>query len=289
MLLAVGTGWGSSQSTGKLAVSTGHGPFGVIFWQLAISTGLLGLLVLWRRRPVPLHRQALRFYLAVALLGTLLPNMTFYLSVRHLPAGVMSIVISLVPMLALPMSVALGLDRITPRRLTGLGLGVLGVAIIAASGGAVGSNVAAGWLAVAVLGPVLYAMEGTYVARTGTAGTDAVTAMFGASALGMALCLPLALASGQWVSLAGAWGVAEWALLLQSVLHAALYVSYVWLAATAGAVFAAQTSYVVTVTGVFWAMLLMDERFPPLVWLALVVMLAGVALVRPRDAAAARA
>jgi drug/metabolite transporter (DMT)-like permease len=33
---------------------------------------------------------------------------------------------------------------------------------------------------------------------------------------------------------------------------------------------------------VLWAMALLGERFQPVVWLALAVMLAGVALVQPR-------
>ncbi|MFY8146248.1 MAG: EamA/RhaT family transporter, partial [Rhodobacter sp.] len=66
------------------------------------------------------------------------------------------------------------------------------------------------------------------------------------------------------------------------VIHAFMYAGYVWLARTAGAVFATQTSYVVTAAGVGWAMLLLDERFSPLVWVAGAVMLLGLALVQPR-------
>ena len=288
ILLVLGTGWGSSQSTGKLAVSTGHLPFTVIFWQLAISTLLLGGLALGRGQRPLLTPPALRFYVVVAVLGTLVPNLTFYLAVRHLSAGVMSIIISMVPILAWPMAVALGMDRFTRRRLAGLGLGLAGVGMIAWAGGAIGVEFPLVWFAVALLGPVFYAMEGTYVAKRGAAGMDAVTAMFGASAMGLVLCLPILLATGQGVALPLPFGVAEWAILVQSVLHAFLYSGYVWLAIRAGSVFAAQTSYLVTGTGMFWAMVIMGERFPPLVWVALVVMLAGVALVRPRDAAAAR-
>lgn len=50
----------------------------------------------------------------------------------------------------------------------------------------------------------------------------------------------------------------------------------------AGAVFAAQASYLVTGSGVPWAMVLPGERFRSGIWLALAVMLAGIALVQPR-------
>ena len=45
---------------------------------------------------------------------------------------------------------------------------------------------------------------------------------------------------------------------------------------------ASQTSYFVTGSGVCWAMLLLGERFPPLVWAAMALMLMGLALVQPR-------
>jgi drug/metabolite transporter (DMT)-like permease len=65
--------------------------------------------------------------------------------------------------------------------------------------------------------------------------------------------------------------------------HALVYAAYVWLAARAGAVFATQTAYFVTGSGVLWAMLLLGERFSAWVWAALVVMLLGLFLVQPRE------
>jgi drug/metabolite transporter (DMT)-like permease len=120
------------------------------------------------------------------------------------------------------------------------------------------------------------------------AGMDAVQAMFGVSVVGMVLAAPIALGTGQWVDPLPM-GRPEWALVLSSAVHALVYSSYFWLASKAGSVFAAQCSYLVTASGVFWAMLLLGERFSPLVWVALVVMLAGVALVQPRSTAEAAA
>ena len=111
---------------------------------------------------------------------------------------------------------------------------------------------------------------------------DAVQAMFGASVAGLIFVTPVMLGLGQWISPAPPWGVAEGALLLSSALHGLLYAGYVALAARAGAVFASQCSYLVTASGVIWAMLLLGERFSPFVWAAMAVMLAGLALVQPR-------
>lgn len=282
LLVALGVGWGATQPLGKIAASTGHGAFGLIFWQLVICTLVLGTLTILRGKTLPLHRRALKFYTVIAILGTLVPNAAFYTSVTRLPAGIMSILISTVPLLAFPMSAALGLDGFSWRRVAGLAMGLLGVALIAFPNANLPEPAMAAYLPLAMIGPVFYAMESTYVARHGTAGMDAVQAMFGASLVGVVLCVPVMLASGHWFAMPLPPGRAEWALIASSSLHALLYSAFVWLAAKAGAVFASQSSYIVTASGVIWAMLILGERFSPWVWAAAAVMLAGLSLVQPR-------
>jgi drug/metabolite transporter (DMT)-like permease len=282
VLLWLGIGWGSTHPLGKIATETGHGPFGLIFWQQVVMVAVLGAIALVRRKGITLGRDALRFYVIVAVLGTLIPNGTFYASVAHLPSGVMSIIIAMIPMLAFPMALALGMDRFSALRLVGLAMGLLGVALLAGPSAALPESAMLAWLPVALIGPLFYAMEATYVAWRGTQGMDALQAMLGASLMGLILCAPEMLVLDQGYS---PWplGRDDLALALSSALHALLYASYVWLAATAGAVFAAQSSYLVTAAGMVWAIVLLGERPSPTVWLALAVMLAGVALVQPRE------
>ena len=284
VLLWLGIGWGSTHPLGKIATETGHGPFGLIFWQQVVMVVVLGAIALVRRKGMKLTGPALRFYVVVAVLGTIIPNGTFYASVAHLPSGVMSIIIAMIPMLAFPMALALGMDRFSALRLVGLAMGLTGVALLAAPGAALPDTAMLAWLPVALVGPLFYAMEATYVAWRGTQGMDALQAMLGASLMGLILCAPVMLVMDQSYA---PWPMErdDWALALSSALHALLYASYVWLAATAGAVFAAQSSYLVTAAGMIWAMVLLGERPSATVWLALAVMLAGVALVQPRERA----
>lgn len=286
MLVAMGLGWGSTQPLGKIAVSTGHKQFGLIFWQLVVGVVLLGTILIVRRRGIPLTKATLGFALLIVLIGTIIPNSAFYYSVAHLPSGIMSILISTVPLMAFPVALMLGMDRFSMSRLVGLGCGLMGVALIAVPSASLPDGAMAAYLPIAMLGPLFYAFEGNYVARFGTAGMDAVQAMCLASCVGVVIMLPVAIGSGQWIDLSQPWGRAEVALMLGSVVHNLCYCAYVWLAARAGAVFAAQTSYIVTGTGVIWAMLLLGERFSPWVWAALGIMMLGLFLVQPRGVAA---
>jgi drug/metabolite transporter (DMT)-like permease len=283
ILLLLGIGWGSTQSLGKLAVSSGHQHFGLIFWQLVIGAVLLGAVNGLRRRSFAITAAGLRFAVVIALIGTLIPNSTFYMSVAHLPGGVMSILISTIPLLSFPLALLLGMDRFSARRLLGLCFGLVGVALIALPQSSLPSPEMVAWLPVAMIGPLFYALEGNIVAKWGTAGLDAVQAMFWASLVGALMALPLTLLSGHWINPLPPYGVPELALIASSCVHALVYAAYVWLAARAGAVFAAQTAYFVTGSGVLWAMLLLGERFSGWVWAALAVMLVGLFLVQPRQ------
>lgn len=282
VLIVLGVGWGSTQALGKIAVSTGHGPFGLIVWQGGTGVAVLGALTVARGRRLRLTWPALRFALVIAMVGTVLPTYTFYTSVVHLPAGIMSVLISAVPLFSFPMAMALGMDRFSSRRLFGLICGLTGVALIALPGASLPDPALAVWVPFALLGPLFYAAEGNIVARWGTFGLDPVQVMFWASLLATVITLPVAVLTGQMFSLLP-FGRPEAALVFNSGLHALLYAGYVWLNGRAGAVFASQVAYFVTGSGVFWAMGLLGERFSPVVWLALAVMLLGVALVQPRE------
>lgn len=286
VLVATGAAWGATQPLGKIAVSTGHGHFALIFWQLVIGALLLGAVLLVRRQGFAVTRARLGFAALIAVIGTLVPNSTFYISVARLPSGIMSIIIAMVPLLSFPIAMALGMDRFGWLRVAGLMCGIAGVALIALPEASLPSPAMAAFLPLAMVGPLFYAVEGNVVARWGTWGMSAVQTMFLVSCVGAVMALPLVWWTGQWFDPLAAWGPAELALIGSSAAHALAYATYVWLAAQAGAVFAAQTGYVVTGTGVVWAMLLLGERFSPFVWAALGVMMLGLFLVQPRGRSA---
>ncbi len=282
LLVLLGAGWGLSQPLSKIAVSTGHQPFGLIFWQVVIIMLVLGSINLVRRRALPLGRTALGWYLFIALCGTLLPSVASYTAIIHLPSGIVSIAIATVPMFAFPIALAMGTDRFSQRRFAGLLLGLLGVVLLIQPEAALPAGAVA-FVALALVGPILYAIEGNVVAKWRAGGLDAVTLLLGASIISTALALPLALISGAWIDPRGTWAGPEWALITSSLINAFVYTGYVWLVGQAGATFAAQVSYLVTGFGVLWAMLILGESYSGVVWAALGLMLAGLFLVQPRD------
>lgn len=279
-LLAIGTTWGLTVPLGKIAVEAGHRPAGIIVWELALTIPCLILFC----RPAIARSKHLPRFIFVALLGTLLPNSASYLAYDALPAGVMSIVIAAVPMLSLPVALALGLERPDPLRLSGVCLGLFAITLIAAPKASLPDPSAAPWLLVALIPPLCYAIEGNGLALRGSGGLSAAETLLGAAVVGLVIAIPVALLRGQWIALAP-WDTGKTAIIALSLLHIAAYTGYIWLISWAGSVFAAQVAYVVTITGVFWSMALLSESYSSWVWAALFVMMAGLALVAPKGSA----
>ena len=74
----------------------------------------------------------------------------------------------------------------------------------------------------------------------------------------------------------------QYAPLASSLFHVLAYTGYIWLVGRAGAVFASQVAYVVTPSGVLLGVLFLGESHSGWVWTALLLMLGGLVLVRPR-------
>ncbi|SNS62142.1 DMT family transporter [Antarctobacter heliothermus] len=281
-LVVTGAAWGATQPLAKVAVSEGYRHFGLIFWQAMLVGLLLGMLTLIRGKRLPLRPAALRLYLFIAVIGTVAPGIASYQAAVHLPSGVLSILLSSVPMFALPIALALGTDRLSAARVLGLLLGLGGVALLVLPEASLPAGTQAVWIAIALIASACYALEGNVVDKWGTQGLDAVQVLTGASILGAALSLPLALASGQFIVPDLPLGAPDKAVIASAALHGFAYSAYVWLVGRAGAVFAAQVSYLVTLFGVTWAMLFLSEAYAGWVWVALILMMAGMTLVQPQ-------
>jgi drug/metabolite transporter (DMT)-like permease len=284
-LIMIGAAWGITQPFSKIAVSEGYRHFGLIFWQFALGGVLLAVINRVRGQGLPMERRHIVLYVIIALIGTLLPNSASYTAAIHLPSGILSIILSLIPMLSFPIALALGMDRFSALRLLGLCLGLVAILLIALPESSLPDRSMVWWLPMALIAPMFYAIEGNFVAKFGTAGLDPVQVLLGACCVGTVMALALALLTGQWISPLPPWGAPDLAVVGSSIAHALAYVGYVWMVGRAGAVFSAQVSYVVTVFGIFWAWILLGETYSGWVWAAVALMFTGLLLVQPRPTA----
>ena len=284
-LLVIGLGWGVTGPFSKLAVSTGNHPIGVAFWNTVIGAVVLTVVLLASGRRLPLDRRHLVFFLICGLLGTAVPNSLSYTAYRHLPIGIISIVIALVPMMTLLLALPMGIERPEPRRLAGLGLGAMAVLLIVLPDTSLPEPDQAAWVALPIIVSLSYAAENIYIAtarpRSPGGGVDALTIMCGLFWGALILLTPLLVVSDAWFDITR-FGPPEQAIVIVSFLHIGAYFGFIWLIGQAGPVFASQVGYVVTASGVILGMIFYGERHSLWVWAALALMFTGLTLVKPR-------
>lgn len=279
-LAVFGVVWGAMQPISKIAVTGGFEPFGMMVWQGAISLCLAAALA--ARKGLPRGRAQWQFCAQVAVLGNLIPHFASFTAVAHLPAGLMAIILALVPILALGIGGLIGREAFTPLRVCGVTMGLMAMAIIALSGtdSGTGDGPWPLWaIGVAALAPLCYAINSTLTAARGMAGMHPLQAFAGASSLFLPVSIVMALFTGQLRGLA--FDIPSLSVVAISTSHTLVYAGYLWLLGRSGAVFASQTAYLVTGFGIIWSVVLLGERYSAMVWVALVLMLIGLTLVRP--------
>jgi len=283
-LLAIGAAWGLSAPVIRYATGAGFGALTILLVQSAVNVTVLGvfLAATGRLRRLPLDGGHLRLYAVVGLCGIALPGLASYSATAHLPAGIISIVISLVPLFALPLALALGTERFSARRLSGVMLGGAAMALLIGPDASLPDPAAWVWVPVAALAPLLYAVEGAYVYASRARRADLLQTLWAGYAIGLALLLPLAVVTPGPLWPERISGLAVAGFLSSGFLGISAYAGYLFLLRNTGAVFGAQVAYTVTGMGIVWSMSLLGERYAVWVWVALGLLFAGLFLVQPR-------
>lgn len=282
-LVLMGVAWGVVFPVTKIALSTGHSPFGIMVWQTVVGIVLMGAITLFRGKKLVFSTRYLLLFVVIAVMGAVVPNYFSYTATAELPAGIMAILIALVPLFAMPIALLMGFERPKMLRLLGLGFGAVAVFLLIGPEASLPDPAKYGFVLLGMLAPLAYAIEGNFLQWIGDQDIDPFQILFGASLIGLAISLPIALGLGVMITPFQPWGAPEWAIVGASVVNQIAYVGYIWLVGRAGAVFASQVGFLVTGVGVLASMLMLGESYSRYIWAALALMMVGLFLVQPRD------
>ncbi len=281
-LLLMGVMWGASVSLAKIATQGGAHPLGLTLWQ-GIGGGTFLLALCWgRRRRLPLDPTHLKFYLVCGLLGVSIPGTLLFYAAPQLPAGIISIVIATVPLFTYALAYLFRADSLSSRRILGIAVGLLAILLLIAPKASLPHRDMVPWVFVTLLSSACYALENIYVALRRPEATETLVMVSGMLFMGALTISPLVIATGTFVPLGSAWTEVELSILAMMALNALAYAIFLHVVQTSGPVFASQTAYIITLSGVLWGMIIFGERHSLWIWLSLVVVLIGLALVTPR-------
>jgi drug/metabolite transporter (DMT)-like permease len=278
-LVLMGTGWGGNLMLAKLAVGAGASPFGLAFFEAAGSALLLLLVGLTRGKLPPLGWRHLLFYMLSGASGVTILNVVIFHVAHFLSVGLLSLLLTLVPLATYALSLLLRLERFAWIRAAGLLVGMVGVGLIVAPADSLPEPGLVGWVLLGFAATVMFAIQNVYIARAWPRGCDALALSCGTLVFGALLLLPFVLAAGGSVGFALPWSTVQWAVATMAAVNALLTVIFIELVRRRGPVFTSQTAYLITVAGVLWGIALFHERHSLWIWAAMLLMCLGVALV----------
>jgi drug/metabolite transporter (DMT)-like permease len=282
VLLFIGVIWGVTFSLAKLVTEAGAHPLGVSWWQAVIGGALACGYCIVRKRMPSFSARHIAFYIVCGILGTAVPGTMFFYAAPHIPAGVISITIATVPMLTFALAMPLGLEHFDAKRLIGIVLGIVSVLLIVGPETSLPDPGMTFWVLMCIIGSACYALENLWISVKRPKGSDAFTILAGMLLAAALMLLPVVVVVDAFVPLSSTPGIIEYGTLGMAVINTVSYGLFIFLVTTAGPVFASQTAYLVTLSGILWGIAIFSEQHSWWIWTALLVMLAGLALVRPR-------
>jgi drug/metabolite transporter (DMT)-like permease len=293
MLLTLAAVWGASYLFIKVAVKEIE-PAPMMALRTLLAAAVLLSYVGWRfgrARAVRELRTAWRHCLVLGVLNAALPFWLIAWGEQHIDSGLAAVVQASVPIFnALIALKFLPHERLTLPRVAGLGIGIVGVAIVTGIHPDGGGLAVAGALAV-VLSSLAYAAGGVYGQRA-VSGTPGPVLAAGSMLIGGLVLTPVALFQlpGRVPSLEATGSVLALSLLGTAVAQLILF----RMLALHGSARLSLVTYLMPGFALVYGALILDERLDVATIGGLALILAGVALasgavrLRRRDVAAAR-
>ena len=205
-----------------------------------------------------------------------------YYAASHLSAGVLSITVTVGPILTFLFSVFFGLERFASVRMLGVVFGVLAVALLVVPEASLPDSSVAPWVLLACVPGLCYALENMVLTFHLPKGVSPFMITCGNYLVSATVLVLVVVATDSFVPLAWPWGTVEWSIVGMAAINALGYGLFIYLITYAGAVFSTQVAYLITISGVAWGILIFDEQHSVWVWLSLAFILVGLTLIRPR-------
>ncbi len=284
LLLLLGSIWGGGTSVHKFISVSGVAPMAAVFWQSFGATVTLLLICAVRRSPVGLTPRHLAYYVIVGSLGFALPNVNMLFVLREIPAGTMAVVLTSAPLLTYLIALAMRYESVVPIRAFGVASGFIGALLLVLPESSLPAPEARPFAVLALFTPATYVIANLYAERRRPQTGDPLTNAAGMLLFSTPFLLVLNLGTGTFHPIWADFGAAEAAMLAYSVLTAGALVLFFAIVRLSGAVYLSQVGYIISVVGLLVGMVTFGERPSPLMYAAVALIFAGVAMVNSRKA-----
>lgn len=224
----------------------------------------------------------LRAYVAIGGLVVGLPMGLLVAAASHLDASVVTLVLCLSPILTLAIGSLLGIERFSRTMLTGMLLGIAGIAVIVVPQSAVLREGTWGWFLLSLGAPVMFATANNLAKYLRPPQTHSISIAAGTLLGAAAVSLAVLLLFGETMILPPT-GMALLAPLAAAVaINAAFYYLFFEIIRIMGPARFSFFNYLAVAAGVMWSMVVFHEQPSGFYWLAIVIMFGGMYLALSR-------
>jgi len=283
-LVFLGSSWGLYFSMLKIAALSGISYVGILtLTTLGVALGMSVIALLRGRRPEFTMKHGI-FYLVCSLSGYLVPMIAELLVITHMPAGVLTLIVSMAPLATLLFAWLMKTDLINMPRVAGILLGAFAVFVILLPDAHGSAEVAWRWLLLALAVPVSYSIHHNFAARFWPEGSDSYQVACGEAIFGCLLLIAFSTFNWQWQDVQS-WNRGHAAIGFMAAISLIDIFIYFELIRLKGPIYTSHANYFMVVSGVMWGMVIFAERPSPLMWVSAALLIASLYLIGKRESA----
>ena len=273
LLLFGATIYGTFFTANKI-VAEAEVPFiAFTFWQSLIGGTILILLSIITKNFPKFSKKHLTSYFFTAILGVVIPIIILAFIGNKIPAGILTLAITLTPGMTFIFAVIMGLDKIRFVSILGLFLGLIGVCFLIFSQGSISTKGTGIWIIFSLIVPILFAANNVFVAIVKPPEATPIMRATGLVISAALLTFPIMLINDGFYIFWNKSDGASFIILWTGIINAVTFYCMFEIIHRAGPIFFGQYNYVIVIAGVIWSIIFFDEKLTHWFWIAFIVML----------------
>lgn len=277
LIILIGLLVGVSVTLSKLVAMSGVPSLLALFWQVAVaSTSLLLVLLSGRTRP-RIGRTYIVYYLGAGLLGVSVPGVIGYVVLEHISIGFYSALMTLAPMFTFIVAAFIEKRMLSLNRLVGISIGFVGISLATAQG-LNGNLDASFWILLALAGPAVLAFGNVFRSRAYPVDANPTALAAGTLFLQVILIAPALLLSGQFRMDAAIDLAALFAIVSIGLISALSYALTFEVQRRTDGVGFSQVGYFATLFGITFGGVAFGEEISPVFAVSMVFLFLGLAV-----------
>ena len=279
MLFVLGVSFALTVSLNRFAADGGVPFVPYVFWQSLGGGAALMLMAAALRRLPPIDLSHVRIFLSAGALNLSFPYMLLAYLAPKVPASLLSLGLSLVPVMIYALALALRQDKFHSLRFGGILLGLAGILVVLLPQASLPAPGMAGWVALGLVPSLSYAVNAVLVARWRPQETGSLPLAGGLMLASAGYVLIIMAATGQWWAFGGEFGIGHGATIGAMANNCVSFYLVFEIIRRAGPVIFSTVNYIATLSGMGFGMWFFGDTPSAYIWGAIVLMFAGLFLV----------